>query len=1038
MGISGRQLLGVASLALMLGAVSPTQAQYRLTQPIDAAALSAADHQFQAGQFRQAMEGYRSLLDRAGDGPDALVLAVRLAFAANRAGEYQIAYTALSRQISSPRWAQQDPGLMDHALEESVDAAGMIGRQDEAFANAKQLVDHRVKTQGADSGPTQAARLTVATFLDQAGKSDEAAKLRDLAFDNLKKGDRQTYLAMLNQVAAGVQNNGHLDRAAPLFERLLAEMKDDPESVGHGIVEFNVAVLERDRRRFDKAIEHHVKAIEILERQAGKTSIEAISALGGLGETYKVAGRPAAAVPLMRESLQRSEQASGETDATMLEANNLADALRHLGRYEEAEGLDRRALNWRMANLGPTREATLISRKNLVLDLIYLERFSDASAEQAKLLTALEETRGKDDELVKRAKRDSVRLALLGGDVSQDAVELGELPENAQPTEDNLMLAHLLSAVAQKKGDGAASLKLAKEASRLADAYYGELHQSSLQMLAGLAFAERDQGSPETTAAYATLEKRMRLWAQREYASTNDSAALEQVGEWTRSTVGSIISYSYGAARTDPKAQELFATVLADWKAVGSLDRTVTETAEAQMSEPDKALLAKVRDLQAKSLAQRRGGSGMSDLERELAIAEAALAERVSGLRNADNDERYAAVIARLQPNEAIVDYIVAPVNMDSGIVERVFAMVSRAGGKIWLYDLGALKDVAAPLLAGSNSYDRAARTTLYQALVSKLEPQLEGATRVHFIPDGILNLVPFDGLLDANGRNLVEARDVRIARNARSVSAGSDRAVEPGGVLLVGDVDYGSGSTYAPLPYTKIEVEKIAGDLAGAQFAPKRIEGKAADEAAVRAAAPGNRILHFATHGFFQPVSENETAPLWRAGVALAGANASTASTNPGDDGILHAAELTGWPLSGVELVVFSACDTAQGDRSYVEGLSGLPSALAAAGAKRSLLARWPVNDEGAANFMTRFYENLAAKRSYAVALRQTKLDAIAGQIDKVSDDTWLAFALIENERSEPAAAGQSPLPEAQVHSVAKDAPSGTTTCDLRSAEPC
>jgi hypothetical protein len=56
-----------------------------------------------------------------------------------------------------------------------------------------------------------------------------------------------------------------------------------------------------------------------------------------------------------------------------------------------------------------------------------------------------------------------------------------------------------------------------------------------------------------------------------------------------------------------------------------------------------------------------------------------------------------------------------------------------------------------------------------------------------------------------------------------------------------------------------------------------------------------------------------------------------------------LYAAEVTTWPLSGVDLVVLSAWDMAQGDRSYVKGLSSLPSALAVVGARRSLLARWP-----------------------------------------------------------------------------------------------
>ncbi len=53
------------------------------------------------------------------------------------------------------------------------------------------------------------------------------------------------------------------------------------------------------------------------------------------------------------------------------------------------------------------------------------------------------------------------------------------------------------------------------------------------------------------------------------------------------------------------------------------------------------------------------------------------------------------------------------------------------------------------PLPCGrGSSYDTTVRRSLYQTLVAKLEPKLEGATRLHIVSDGILNLVPFDGLL--------------------------------------------------------------------------------------------------------------------------------------------------------------------------------------------------------------------------------------------------------------------------------------------------
>nr|WP_281171498.1 CHAT domain-containing protein [Inquilinus limosus] len=222
------------------------------------------------------------------------------------------------------------------------------------------------------------------------------------------------------------------------------------------------------------------------------------------------------------------------------------------------------------------------------------------------------------------------------------------------------------------------------------------------------------------------------------------------------------------------------------------------------------------------------------------------------------------------------------------------------------------------------------------------------------------------------------------MARNARAVhgDAAPQPPVETGGMLLVGDIDYGAGSTMRALPFTDMEVDRIAGIMGAAGFSPMVLRGRAADEAGARSGAEGRKILHFATHGFFDPVSEEETAPLWRAGIAIASANGSVGERRSTDDGTLYAAEVTAWPLAGVDLVVLSACDTAQGDRSYVEGLSGLSSALAVGGARRSLLARWPVSDRGAALFMIRFYEALAETRSYEQAIRAAKLDAIKGAL--------------------------------------------------------
>ena len=113
-------------------------------------------------------------------------------------------------------------------------------------------------------------------------------------------------------------------------------------------------------------------------------------------------------------------------------------------------------------------------------------------------------------------------------------------------------------------------------------------------------------------------------------------------------------------------------------------------------------------------------------------------------------------------------------------------------------------------------------------------------------------------------------------------------------------------------------------------------------------------------------------------AGVALAGAN--RALRQGGCDGVLHAIEAQDLDLDGTEPVVLSACETAQGQFDYAEGVSGLVRALRTAGARHVLAALLPVSDEGAADFMQRFYRHWLgqARSDPASAFRAAQLEAM------------------------------------------------------------
>jgi CHAT domain-containing protein len=162
---------------------------------------------------------------------------------------------------------------------------------------------------------------------------------------------------------------------------------------------------------------------------------------------------------------------------------------------------------------------------------------------------------------------------------------------------------------------------------------------------------------------------------------------------------------------------------------------------------------------------------------------------------------------------------------------------------------------------------------------------------------------------------------------------------------------------------------------------------------------------MHLATHGFFateEATSDDETprdakateddAPLLAfepgllSGLVLAGANDPpkipddpAALEQLPEDGVLTATELAYLPLTGVELVVLSACDTGLGKAAGGEGLLGIQRAFQVAGAQSTIASLWKVDDLWTQKLMTLLYRNALEKNQpYLDALRNAQLEIL------------------------------------------------------------
>jgi CHAT domain-containing protein len=152
-----------------------------------------------------------------------------------------------------------------------------------------------------------------------------------------------------------------------------------------------------------------------------------------------------------------------------------------------------------------------------------------------------------------------------------------------------------------------------------------------------------------------------------------------------------------------------------------------------------------------------------------------------------------------------------------------------------------------------------------------------------------------------------------------------------------------------------------------------------------------GPRLLHIATHGFFERDDEPEHRetiqdkqlflrdPMLRSGLYFAGADRAWSGLAPVsnlDGGVLTAYEAAGLNLQGTELVVLSACKTGLGDVVNGEGVFGLWRAPQEAGAEAVLMSLWPVPDEETQELMTSFYRKWLAGEEKHEALHEAQLE--------------------------------------------------------------
>jgi CHAT domain-containing protein len=835
-----------------------------------------------------------------------------------------------------------------------------------------------------------------------------------------------------------------LDRALPL-----AEIPGVPQDAYVGELLHRMAILKRLKGDYKEAESLFERAVTLDQRVLGREHPQTADALRAWGNLYIATAEYAKAEPLLEEGLEISERTLGsqhptvalglrllanlhgfledlERARTYLEralaiaersfapddvsliaiVHDLGDIYRVLGDFDRAEPLLQRAADWVEKKYGPEHIQLASPLNNLGSVAVQRKEYARALALYERAHAIREKTLG-------AQHPDTVRLLSSMANVYADQGDFGKARELHQQALD------LLSASA------------------------GPYHRATAVALDGIARSYAAQGNLDLALQYqARYDEVLAKQIEWNLGIGSDRERLAYL-HWVSSQTDRTVSIHVQQAPDKAAARDLALSVLLERKGRGldAMSGSITAL-RARLNPDDRRLLDELGETDSRLANLSLAGPGKllrSDWQKQLVDLgdrrerlESAVSDRSAEFRAQWQPVTIATVRNAIPADAALIEFA-SYRTFDSKKAEsqaygesRYVVYVLRRSGDVQWRDLGPVEQVDVALAALRQALRDPRRTDVRELaraadrkVMASVRSLVGDAKHILVSPDGALNLIPFEALLDQQGHYLLERYSISYLTTGRDLlrfqvpRKSNDGPVlfanpafgEPGETVIararhdnkefaqavaarrsivVGDSL--SSMYFAPLAGTAREANAIRSLFPEASL----LTGEQATKAALRGIhAPS--ILHIATHGFFlgdvtaqkapgssgiraSGESARVESPLLRSGLALAGANL-TKGSNTTDDGIFTALEASNLNLWGTRLVTLSACDTGVGEVKNGEGVYGLRRAFFLAGTESLVMSLWPVSDNVTRELMTRYYSGLKKGLGRGEALRQSQL---------------------------------------------------------------
>jgi len=927
---------------------------------------------------------------------------------------------------------------------------------DRNFTRARPLVEQAVTLAEAQLGEghpdTWNAWRALGDLQLANGRPQEARQLleRALAAAHRLQGPASPEAAvLLCNLAAAIRRAGDVPTAREYALRALQAREEvfGPQHLLTTHAHNTLALVLRDGGDLPGARRHFERALAGFERALGREHLAVAGVLHNLGNLLRRLGDLEAAQQALQRALTiREQRLGGEHLEVAHSLNSLALVAHERGNLPLARDLLERSLQLREQHLGPQHPDLSTPLQNLAEVLSDLGEFTAARPLAERALALRTKALGEDHPKVAELQHN---LALLHAN-------LGELPQGLQLARQALATARAaggeehpttatfrltLARLQALSGELSVALDNALAAEAIARRH-SCLTAHYLSEREALAFARARLTGRDlalSLAAQAAPRQRQRLWeaaaggrglafaavARRQRAAAAGDGSAEALAAVDRTRAAYAALLVRAASSEAPPTAEL------------ERARLAAEEAERRLAEQFPALAPGARlapPAVSEAAAALPPASALVSFLRfcnELAPppppawAGLPAAGRCRG--PGSPEEGYAALILRAENP--------VPEVVDLGNAAAIDRLVAR-----WAAEAGRNPARAERTSRRVDPVLRTVGDQLRRAVWDPLVPFLGRARLVLLVPDGELHTVSWYAFPAGRSSYLVEGETVihLLASEDDLLELAATRPAGQG-LVAVGGVNYEGrreghpgaaspaptpaaalpqaarrgfgvdcrslrGAHFAPIPATAREVAAVAGlwvAAAADHQSPRAavLTGDAATEAQLKTLAPGARVLHLATHGFFTgrscqdeagasrgvgglaPTAGPVAPALTLAGLALAGANAR-AETRGADDGILLAEEVSTLDLRGVEWAVLSGCDTGAGSIHAGEGVVGLQRAFRLAGVRTVIMSLWGVDDEAARQWMVALYRaRLLKGASTAEAVRSASRQVLAAR---------------------------------------------------------